>query len=44
MNLKYYNLHNLEYITGTKVDITAGSNIKELEKFIKMLKDLISNL
>lgn len=25
-------LHNLEYITGTKIDITAGSNIKESEK------------
>lgn len=24
-------LHNLEYITGTKVEITEGSNIKELE-------------
>ncbi|MFY9082677.1 TolC family protein, partial [Aliarcobacter butzleri] len=24
-------LHNLEYITGTKVDITAGSNVNELQ-------------
>lgn len=28
-------LHNLEYITGNKVDITAGSNIKELENISK---------
>lgn len=28
-------LHNLEYITGNKVDITAGSNIKELEDISK---------
>jgi outer membrane protein TolC len=28
-------LHNLEYITGSKVDITSGSNIKELEELSK---------
>ncbi len=28
-------LHNLEYITGSKVDITSGSNIKELEEILK---------
>ncbi len=28
-------LHNLEYITGSKVDITSGSNIKELEEISK---------
>lgn len=28
-------VHNLEYITGTKVEITEGSNIKELENITK---------